>query len=237
LAESRSLKLSFYATFGPNSPLYRSYQLNLNLKLKMMKKLFVVILIAFLAIPAFSQLKFGIKAGVATTTVPEYNLTTGTNTIVALKDASFGFHGGIFIRAKLGPVYLQPEVLFATNTYEYKVNGSTTPSKQTFNRLDVPILLGLKLGPLRINAGPAASVQIGSPDALISGTDFSKLYKGATFGYQAGIGFDLFKKLTFDIRYEGSLSGKFGDSVTVGSQTVKLDSRQPALLFAIGFMF
>jgi hypothetical protein len=202
-----------------------------------MKKFLLLILIALIEIPAFPQIKFGIKAGVSTTTVPTYDYTTGANTITALKNASFGIHGGVFLRLSLLGLYIQPEVLLATNTYDYTVNNLPNPVKQTFNKLDIPILLGLKLGPLRVNAGPAATFKIGSPKALINDPNFTNMYKGATFGFQAGAGFDLFKKLTFDVRYEGSLSGRFGDSVTLGSQTFKLDSRQPSVLFSVGLMF
>lgn len=200
-----------------------------------MKKFLFLILIVLLTIPAFSQVKFGIKAGVSTTTVPTYS--DPSNTITALKNASFGIHGGIFVRLSLLGIYLQPEVLLATNTYEYTIVNVPNPVKQTFNKLDIPILIGFKLGPVRINAGPAATVQIGTPKALIVAPNFGSLYKSTTFGYQAGAGFDLFKKLTFDVRYEGSLSGRFGDSVTIGGSTFKLDSRQPSVLFSVGWMF
>lgn len=203
----------------------------------MMKKFLAIILVALIAIPAFSQIKFGIKAGVGTTTVPTYDFTTGTNTIEALKSASYGLHGGIFIRISVWKLYIQPEALFATNTYEYTVNSGPNPVKQTFNKLDIPVMAGFKLGPVRLNAGPVATVQIGTPKALIDNANFSDMYKGATFGFQAGAGFDLFKKLTFDLRYEGSLTGKFGDSVSIGTQTFKLDSRQPSILFSLGWMF
>jgi hypothetical protein len=103
--------------------------------------------------------------------------------------------------------------------------------------LEIPILVGFKLGPLRINAGPSAAIQIGSPKALIADPNFDKMYKGATFGYQAGVGLDIFKTLALDVRYGGSLSGKFGDAVTVGSQSFKLDSRQPSLILSVGLMF
>jgi hypothetical protein len=202
----------------------------------MMKKLFVIILVAFIAIPAFSQIKFGIKAGAATTTVPTYD-GTGTATIEALKSAAWGIQGGIFIRLQIAGIYLQPEAVFATNTYEYTVNNAPDPTKQTFNRLEIPVLLGFKLGPLRINAGPSASVQIGSPKALIADSNFEDLYKGATFGYQAGVGLDLFKKLALDVRYGGSLSGKFGDAVNIGNTSFKLDSRQPSIILSVGLMF
>lgn len=192
-----------------------------------------------MSIPAFSQIKFGLKAGAATATVPTYDLTTGTNNIQALKDAAWGFHAGLFVRLSLLGIYLQPEAVFATNTYEYNVTtvSGTDLMKQTFNKLEVPVLLGFKLGPIRLNAGPAAAIQIGSPKALIDDPNFEEMYRGATFGYQAGIGVDLFKKLTLDARYGGSLSGKFGDAVTIGGQTFQLDQRQPSFILSVGLMF
>lgn len=205
----------------------------------MMKKFFVIILVAFIAIPAFSQINFGITAGAATTTVPTYDVQSGTSTIEALKTAAWGFHGGIFLRLKIAGIYLQPEAVFASNTYDYTVtqNAVDAVKSQTFNRLEVPILLGFKLGPLRINAGPSATVQIGSPHALITDSNFNDLYSGTTFGYQAGVGLDIFKKLVLDVRYGGSLSGKFGDAVTIGTTSFKLDSRQPSLILSVGLMF
>ena len=204
-----------------------------------MRKLFIIILALFLALPAFSQIKFGIKAGASTATVPTYT-TSGADNIEALKDASWGFHAGVFLRLALLGIYLQPEVVFSTNTYDYNVTTATAATvlkTQKFNRLEIPVLLGLKLGPLRVNAGPSATVQIGSPDALIDDPDFKDMYRGATFGYQAGLGIDIFKTITLDARYGGSLSEKFGDAVTIGSQTFKLDSRQPSLILSVGIMF
>lgn len=205
----------------------------------MMKKLLVIILAVLITIPAFSQIKFGIKAGVNTATVPTYNVTTGANNIKALKDAAWGFHAGAFLRLSVFGVYLQPEVVLASNTYDYSVTTATatTVLKQNFNRLEIPVLLGLKLGPLRINAGPSATIQIGTPKALINDPNFTDMYKGATFGYQAGVGLDIFKTITLDARYGGSLSGKFGDVVTIGGQNFKLDSRQPSLILSVGLMF
>lgn len=204
-----------------------------------MKKSFAIIFAVLIAIPAISQVKFGIKAGASTTTVPTYNVSTGTTTISALKDAAWGIHAGIFIRAGLGPVYLQPEVVFASNTYEYNVTTSSISDvvDQKFNRLEIPVLVGIKLGPLRLNAGPSATVPIGTPKALVNDPNFDNLYRGTTFGYQAGIGVDIFNTLTLDARYGGSLSKKFGDDVSVLGQTFRLDSRQPSIILSLGIMF
>jgi len=204
-----------------------------------MKKLLVFILAVFITLPAISQLNLGIKLGATTTTVPSYNISTGTNNIEALKNAAWGFQGGAFLRLGLGPIFVQPEVVFATNSYEYNVTtvSGTDVLKQKYNRLEVPVLVGIKLGPLHVNAGPSATIQIGSPKALIDDPDFEGMYRSATFGYTAGVGVDLFKKITLDARYNGSLSGEFGDAVTIGSQTFNLDSRQPSFTLSVGLMF
>jgi opacity protein-like surface antigen len=108
---------------------------------------------------------------------------------------------------------------------------------QKFNKLDIPVLVGIHLGPIRLNAGPAATILINSPKDLVTDPKFKDMYRSATFGYQAGVGFDLFKKVTFDARYGGSLAKKFGDNVTIGSQTFTLDSREPTFMLSLGFMF
>ena len=202
-----------------------------------MKKFFAVLLVAFIAVPAFSQFKFGLKAGATTATVPKYEVSSGT-TITPLKDATWGFHAGIFFRAQLGPVFLQPEVVFASNTYEYDVRTTVNEIlDQSFNRLEIPVLVGIKLGPLRLNAGPSATIPIGSPDNLIDNPDFDDLYRGTTFGYQAGVGVDIFNTLTLDARYGDSLSKKFGDDVNIGNTTFRLDDRQPSFILSLGIMF
>lgn len=214
----------------------------MKLKNMIMKKLFVFLFALIIAVPAFSQIKFGLKVGASTATVPKYDISdpsSGTNNIEALKDAAWGFQAGAFLRIGISSVFVQPEVLFASNTYEYNVTTvtGTEAVKQKFDRLDIPVLLGVKFGPLHLNAGPSAAIQIGSPKALIEDPDFKEMYRSATFGYTAGLGVDLFNKLTIDARYNGSLSGKFGDSVNIGDQTFKLDSRQPSITLSVGIMF
>jgi hypothetical protein len=207
--------------------------------MNIMKKSFLFILAIVLSLPSFSQVNFGIKAGASTTTVPSYDISGSGTSISALKNAAWGFQAGIFLRFEIGGVYLQPEAVFANNSYDYNVQTSTLSSvvKQSFNRLEVPVLLGVKLGPLRINAGPSARIPIGSPKQLIVDPNWDSMNRGTTFGYQAGIGIDILKTLTLDARYDGSLAKRFGNSTTIGNQTIKLDSRQPAFVLSVGVMF
>ena len=214
-----------------------------------MKKLSTILLIAMFSVPAFSQfLSFGIKAGAESSTTPKYYVTNPFNilSIEAAENFSWGFHGGIFTRVKVFNLFIQPEIVFASNSFDYEINWipmsasitSQTMIKSTkFNRLSVPLLVGMKFGPLRLNAGPAANVLIGTPKDFFNDINFNGIYKSAVWGYQAGIGFDILKKLTLDARYAGSLGKKFGDSVTIGSQNFKLDHSQKSFLLSVGFMF
>jgi opacity protein-like surface antigen len=205
-----------------------------------MKKLFVILLALVLAAPLFSQVKFGLKAGASTDFTFTDQTFQGTDFEVILqnaKDAEWGLQGGVFMRASFAGFYIQPELLLATATNsvtydDVEAGGAPVIYNQKFNKLNIPVLLGVKVGPLRLNAGPAASVMISDPKEIIEGAT----YKKATFGYQAGLGFDLFKKLTVDLRYEGNLN-QFGDQIVIGGETFVLDDRTGALLVQVGFMF
>jgi len=217
-----------------------------------MKKLSAILLIAMFSVPAFSQfLSFGIKAGTELNTTPEYKLLarspiptgpTIPNLTIHADNTSLGFHGGIFTRVKIFNLYVQPEVLFASTSYNYglghKRNQGGRPVSQRFNKLSVPLLVGLKLGPLRVNAGPAANVLIGTPKALDEDIpNFKNMYKNAVWGYQAGVGIDILKKITLDARYAGSLGERYGDTVTIWGENFKLDHGQKSFLLSVGLMF
>ena len=205
-----------------------------------MKKFIVIVLALVLAVPLYSQVKFGLKAGASTDFTFTDQTIQGTDFEVILqnaKDAEWGFQGGVFMRASFAGFYIQPELLLATATNsvtydDVEAGGAPVIYNQKFNKLNIPVLLGVKVGPLRLNAGPAASVMISDPKEIIEGAT----YKGATFGYQAGLGFDLFKKLTVDLRYEGNLN-QFGDQIEIGGETFVLDDRTGALLVQVGFIF
>lgn len=211
-----------------------------------MKKLSVIILVVFLALPAFSQLKFGIKAGVSTNSLTMDDIkqiTSGTTTysVQRLEEAKYGFHGGVFMRVKLLALYVQPELLFASKSSAYTVKnvtaGTTKEVVQSMNKLDIPVMVGLKFGPVRLNAGPAGSLLIGTPKELIDDASFKSTYAKMSIGYQAGVGLDILKKLTIDLRYEGSLKKYQTQIENLTGTTVNLDDRPNAFLFSLGLMF
>jgi len=213
-----------------------------------MKKLILFVLSVFIVLPSFSQVKFGIKAGLSTTSIKmddvKQVISGDTEYAVdVLEGANFGFHGGAFVRFGLGRFYIQPELLFTSRTDEYTAEdienpGSAIIKKQQFNELDIPVMLGFKLGPVRIHGGPSAALLINSPVDLIDDPDLKTVYDNLTFGYQAGLGIDLFKRLTIDLRYEGSLE-KYQTTIQslTGDADIHLDDRPSAILLSVGFMF
>jgi len=213
----------------------------------MMKKFILIVLSVFIVLPAFSQVKFGLKAGLSTTNLKMEDVKTLTSgeteyVVNALKGANYGFHGGAFVRFGMLGFYVQPELLFASRTDEYTIVDADNPTvetikKQQFNQLDLPIMLGLKLGPLRLNAGPSARLLINSPKDLIDDPDFEARYNNITFGYQAGIGVDIIKRITFDLRYEGSLQKYQTQIENIAGTKFTLDDRPNAFLFSVGLMF
>ncbi len=214
-----------------------------------MKKIFAILFVVLVTLPAFSQLKFGIKAGLSTNSISMGDIktvTSGSTTyaIDAVTSAKYGFQGGFFARASLFGIYLQPELLLSTRTNEYSITdvspqASQAPTfiKQNFTKLEIPVLLGFKLGPLRLNAGPSGSILLNTPKELINDPDLKNLYSRMTIGYQAGVGFDLLKTLTFDLRYEGSLKKYQNQIENLTGTKFNIDDRPNAFIFSLGIMF
>lgn len=205
-----------------------------------MKKIFLVLIAVALSSGAFAQFSWGLKAG-ATSNNFSIDVTdiSSSATMEAVEDASWGFHGGAFFRFSVLGILIQPEVLFSMTSNDLMITDAANPAgivkTQDFKRLDVPLMIGVKLGPARIMAGPVASVALGSPKELFTNTE--DLYKGATFGGQAGIGFDLFKKITLDVRYEFGLSN-FGDEFVIDGVPFTLEQNKAnAIVISAGVMF
>jgi opacity protein-like surface antigen len=211
-----------------------------------MKKSIAIVFVILVSLPVFSQINFGFKAGVSTTSLDMptiKTITSGTTSfsVNGISTAKYGFQGGLFMRVTLFGFYVQPELLFSTRTDSYNVTNLQTTTgiiaTQNFNKLDIPVMLGFKLGPLRLNAGPTGSLLLNSPKNLISNPDFKNNYSRMTFGYQAGLGFDLLNFLTFDLRYEGSLLKYQNQIQNLVGTKYNLDDRPNAFLFSVGIMF
>ena len=201
-----------------------------------MKNLVHLIIFSFIlcSFNSFAQLDLGVKAGF---NFQDINIKDfdGRQTIDQIEsgEKKTGFHAGLFANINIAVIQLRPEFLF---TY---VNHSVTSTSFSgeiknfdfqFNRLDVPLLVGWGLGPLRLNTGPVMSFAISS-----TGDAFNKGIRDATWGYQAGLGLDL-GQFIIDIRYEGAFS-KTADNITIDGQDFATDARTSQILISLGYNF
>ena len=198
-----------------------------------MKKILLVLIAVALSSGAFAQFSWGLKAG---GTSNNFKLddpinATGGQVLDAAENAAWGFHGGVFFRLSALGLLVQPEILFSMSENNMTLDGIDV--NQKYNKLDVPLMLGIKLGPARIMAGPAASVMLTSKNDL---ADVEDLAGKATFGGQAGLGIDILKKITVDVRYEFGLNN-FADEIQIGGETLPLDGRSSAIIVSAGIMF
>lgn len=211
-----------------------------------MKKLLIIsIATLFLTISANAQLfQYGLKAGVNFSSISMDDITGITDGLevydLVTGETVRGYQAGLMTRINIAMVFIQPELYFNTTggTVEQVVQGGATEVLNVkFNRFDIPLLVGAKLGPARINVGPVGSAVISSVNDLVEiSSDLETLTGGLTWGFQAGIGIDLFKKISIDGRYEGSLS-KYGDSFTVGGTAHSFDARPTQWIIALGYWF
>ncbi len=109
--------------------------------------------------------------------------------------------------------FVQPEVLFSSKGGKVEIlqNGTPVNVDVKFSQIDIPVLIGHKFGPLRLNAGPMASLNVASGSSLgdalkqYTSQNISNTINQATIGYQAGVGLDL-GSFNVDLRYEGGFS-------------------------------
>lgn len=222
-----------------------------------MKKVYLILLVMLFTLPsAFGQLQFGVKGGIVSsssnldTELTDLAFSDNEN-LETLKmeamDSKAGFQGGFFGRLSIAGLYVQPELMFTSTGSRVKVseiysNGAevdttiSTIKNQKFKRIDIPIMVGFKIGPARLQAGPVGSIMLDHQSAIEAATNFKEEFNGATWGYQAGIGLDLLNTLTLDAKYEGSLS-KLGESVKIGDQSYSIDNRPNQFVFTVGIFF
>lgn len=184
-------------------------------------------LVLFVANGAMAQLDFGLRAALLSSSIsledPSLVITEG--------DAEIGYQFGVFARVKLLSFYVQPELLFTNSGATVNEIGAGQVDVD-FNKIDVPVMLGMKLGPVRIQAGPSFSflTSVESTDAQGVVEDLKGDYNSSTVGYQAGVGIDI-SKFIFDLKYEGSLSN-LADATPGGFDT---DQRASQWVIGVGF--
>ncbi len=203
-----------------------------------MKHLFVVSMLIFCTASVQAQFAFGLKGGVHSLVNNPNDITVGsadTSFSFGVNDLKFGTQFGAWVRIGKG-LFIQPEIVFNSNRTDFKI-GETAASevvfREKYQHLDIPILVGVSAGPLRLQAGPVGHYFLNSRSELTDFQGYSARWKQFTWGWQAGLGLGL-GRLGLDLRYEGNFN-KFGDHVTFFGDSYQFSNSPSRLILALQF--
>ena len=205
-----------------------------------MKKLFLILTIGFTAsFAVYSQNEFGFKAGLSSYDLAERHIANTSDIKFGLKDSKFGFHAGIYGRLGLAGIYLQPEILFNSNTVSYKLSDLTSADTieqirtSRYQNIDIPVLLMLTPSIFKIYAGPVGHYFLNKVSDIDSKYEIKEEIKNLRYGYQLGAGLTI-KGLTIDFRYEGNFS-KHYKTFLIDGKEFKSDDSPSRILLSLWF--
>ncbi|MBL7807643.1 MAG: PorT family protein [Saprospiraceae bacterium] len=204
-----------------------------------MKQFFFVLVCLFVVNSVHAQFfSMGLKAGMNTQLnhPDDINIGNGENGFhLGLDGRQFGTQFGGYLRFGKR-LFIQPEVTFNSNRTDYVVGESSVGEvikNEKYQFLDIPVLFGAKLGPVRLQAGPVGHYFLNSTSELTDIDGYEARFKQMTWGWQGGLNIG-FKRISVDFRYEGNFN-KLGDHMTFfGDQYQFSDS--PAR-FIVGLNF
>ncbi|MFP5081094.1 porin family protein [Pedobacter sp. JCM 36344] len=192
-----------------------------------MKKIILLAILLGSGLTGFSQIlpsfQFGLKAGT--------NLSKLSTESTFSSDNRAGYYAGLWARIGAAGIHLQPELYLSGKNTTLK-NDAGAENTVKFTSLDVPILIGTKIGAagvgLRLNTGPVVSFIVDDKQTVknAAGNALSGDFKGQNIAWQFGAGLDV-SKLGIDVRFEQGLS-KIGKD---GYNNTKLS------LFTIGLAY
>ncbi|HDP74823.1 MAG TPA: PorT family protein [Bacteroidales bacterium] len=215
----------------------------------MKRTLFILALTSLSMLTNAQFFRMGLKGGISSSNVKfsKTTITNGANQyIVEQGDSKLGFHAGLFARVQIMGFFVQPELLFSRSQGEVMLKDVTLSNAynemQKFNKFDIPVIVGWKFGPARVGLGPVATILVSENDGLkdkladLTNQTVKNNFRLATFGYQVGVGLDMLKTLTLDLKYEGNFS-KLGTGITLGDTNYSFDQRNPQIIMSVGFFF
>ncbi len=171
-----------------------------------MKKILLLGVVMVFATNSFAQFNVGLKAGLNYSTIKAKNSEIDESGIL-------GYHAGVWARVG-GAFYLQPELYIGSKGADLEFRTANTTVTQSgkvkFTTLDVPLLLGRKIGfdnlNLRLMAGPSFQFNLDKNENVFDQATNPDFYKYEDFvtNLQLGAGVDV-GNIAVDLRYETSL--------------------------------
>lgn len=212
-----------------------------------MKNLMLIFAALFLVQVSNAQIKLGLRAGISTADIntDQIKIKNAQDLDalgISVANANYGVHFGAVVQARIGKrFFLQPEVLLSSNSVDYKIEelGEVQTfeniARESYQYLDIPIMMGLKFGPLRLQGGPVAHKFLNSTSELTDLAGYDPEFKDWTWGYQTGIGLDIWKFM-IDVKYEGTFQDQ-GDHFNFFGNSYNFDTKPGRFVATLGYTF
>lgn len=206
----------------------------------MKKLLYFFIFLLATPIIGYAQIKIGTRIGISTYNL-DREIIEEQSLKLALRQANYGFHFGFFIRGPLSKrFYLQPELLFNSNSVDYVANDNRVGIinrvfGEKYQYLDIPLIVGYKLGPLHLEAGPVGHAYLASKTEMEVLGEFEQRLNNFNVGYQAGVGLDILR-LVLDIRFEGNFND-LGKYIHIDGKQLEFSQNSNRWVLTVGYAF
>lgn len=212
-----------------------------------MKKLIILSLALFIgqALSAQKILRFGPRVAVTSTTMKAGDLIVSD--MAGLQDLKLSFQNsdaslqvGAFARLELLGLYVQPEVMIGSTSLTYTWD-SDDPNMEPLIReekmfnVNVPVLFGVKLGPIRLQGGPVYGFTFGEKSDLTDLDGYKRQFDKKDFDIRAGVGADL-GPIILDLTYQMPISST-QNVITIDGLSYNINQPKGHLVGSVGFAF
>lgn len=204
-----------------------------------MKKviLLLVVIISTTTMASAQLLKFGAKAGVNMNST-DFALSDVESADYVLEGVTnnAGYHVGISTQVNLIGLYVQGDALFVHDAYSYTVSDNTIEVKES--RLDIPVVVGLRLLFFRLYAGPRFSIALGEnfKETVDNVSSFKPSFNNEALAYQAGVGIDIFSHFTLDLNYNGYFKAPT-QTIFIDTESLTVKNKNKQFWLSLGYNF
>ncbi len=205
-----------------------------------MRNLIIILVVVVFSIRAnYAQGELGFKVGVSSYDFAAKSLINKEALKLSIDHASYGFEFGMYGRIGILGLYLQPEVLFRSNTVNYHLQDFSNVgtidkiTSATYNRVDIPVLLMANAAFFKFYLGPVGQYEFDYIKSLLSKQKKTSIENKFYIGYQLGLGIS-FNGLTLDLRYESNFSD-YTDSFEFGGKQYNVSNRPSRYILSLWF--
>lgn len=193
---------------------------------------------------SYSQIEFGAKIGINSLDLVTDGIKVNNNNRfldINYSGATYGNHIGLYSRLSILGIYVEPALLLNSNNVHYTLDDYSeggilsTFINESYQNLDIPIMVGMKKAFVRLYGGPVAHIFVSNVSEFSNISGYEGKFNSAKYGYQAGAGVDVWR-FRLDVAYEGNLNN-FGDHINIGGNTYSFGQTASRVLFTLGYKF